>query len=214
MQTFSLWNVDGLKKTIDLGSNWRSPLSSFTDVLFIMSIRKLLSVWFLRKTFLTRIMPNGRNGKMGNTIGSHRERWKSNELHHPSCLIQVSLSMPYLIFSISKNLNQQTEEDPPSVHYINWLKNHGVSQVIRWRSFKSSSNQIQARWRCFQLLSSCTLEQASCWPEINYICAHIQKQTKNLFSPHRLTLNSCVFSPCFLFAILTVLGHCKPTQVL
>lgn len=89
-------------------------------------------MWFLRKTFLTRIMLNGRNGKMGNTIGSHRERWKSNELHHPSCLIQVSLSMPYLIFSISKNLKQQTEEDPPSVHYINWLKNHGVSQVIRW----------------------------------------------------------------------------------
>lgn len=75
-------------------------------------------------------MPNGPNGKMGNTIGSHRERWKSNELHHPSCLIQVSLSMPYLIFSISKNLNQQTEEDPPSVHYINWLKNHGVSQDL------------------------------------------------------------------------------------
>lgn len=61
---------------------------------------------------------------MGNAIGSHRERRKSNELHHPSCLIQVSLSMPYLILAISKNLNQQTEEDLPSFHYINWLKNH------------------------------------------------------------------------------------------
>lgn len=40
MQTFSLWNADGLKKTIDLGSNWRSPLSSFTDVLFIMAVYK------------------------------------------------------------------------------------------------------------------------------------------------------------------------------
>lgn len=74
----------------------------------------------------------------------------------------------------------------PTLVFIN--KNH-----LSWFISQShlSSNQAKISyvdlihkgvwWGRTQLLCSCSLEQAGCWPEISYICADVQKQTPNLF---------------------------------
>lgn len=37
------------------------------------------------------------------------------------------------------------------------------------------------RFKCAELLRSCYLEKAACWPEVKYNCIYIQKQTSILF---------------------------------